>query len=184
MSLLMSQLVLQSTNSLGRVMLRQTFAKLSFTRQERESGRFVLKRTHWNESDLDELSELEQDLFERKSGELYGQLHFREELAKTLSALANSGGGHVIFGVRDDGTPDGLPPLKGRERMSVWLEKVIPNLLNYNLHDFRVHEVVASTPSRIPLGKIVVVIDVGDSALAPHLLCRRPIFIWSFCEID
>jgi hypothetical protein len=48
------------------------------------------------------------------------------------------------------------------------LEQKIPNLVAYPLSDFRVHVVEPSTASRIPNGTVVIVIDFGDSALAPH----------------
>jgi hypothetical protein len=73
------------------------------------------------------------------------------------------------LGVKDDGTPDGVPKVhKGRNSTREWLEQVIPDLLSYPLQDFRVHEVDPATPTTIPAGMIVIVIDVGDSERAPH----------------
>jgi hypothetical protein len=149
--------------------IQRTLRRSAIIRAEREVGILPLKRVAWNESDLDELPAGEHDYFERKSGALFNSLDdFLNKLAKTLSALANTGGGHTILGVADDGTPDGMPPLKGRARMRDWLEQKIPDLLDYALQDFRVHEVVPAQPSRIPVGTVIIVIDVGDSALAPH----------------
>ena len=48
------------------------------------------------------------------------------------------------------------------------MEQAIPNLLSYPLQDFRVHEVDPATPTSIPTGNVVIVIDVGDSEHAPH----------------
>jgi hypothetical protein len=48
------------------------------------------------------------------------------------------------------------------------LEQIIPNLLEYPLQDFRVHEVEPDRSTSIPNNKVVIVIDVGDSPLAPH----------------
>jgi hypothetical protein len=56
--------------------------------------------------------------------------------------------------------------------MRDWVEQKVPHLLDYPLADFRVHTVIKSDPSRIPDGREVVVIDVGDSAAAPHQ-CKR-----------
>jgi hypothetical protein len=131
----------------------------------------VLKRDRWTELDVVELPAGEHDYFERKSGDLFNKTDdLLGKLAKTVSALANSGGGHVILGVADDGTPDGVPPTYGKGKQSTrdWLEQKIPNLMTYTLADFRVHVVERAEQSEIPVGRDVIVIDVGDSALAPH----------------
>jgi hypothetical protein len=49
-------------------------------------------------------------------------------------------------------------------------------LLDYPISDFRVHTVIKSGPSRIPADKEVIVIDVGDSAAAPHQNKRDRIY--------
>jgi hypothetical protein len=129
----------------------------------------VVKRERWTEADIDALPAGEHDYFERKSGRLFtnsGEL--LGKLAKTISAMANSGGGHIILGVDDHGVPDGVPPTQGRTATRDWLEQKIPYLIDYPLGDFRVHTVERATPTRIPAGREVIVIDVGDSALAPH----------------
>jgi predicted HTH transcriptional regulator len=137
----------------------------------------IVKREKWTEADVDALPAEEPDVFERKSGELFAnQGNFLDAVAKALSALANSGGGSLILGVKDDGTPDGLPPLVGQTAMRDWVEQTIPHLLDYPLADFRVHTVIKSHPSRIPDGREVVVIDVGDSAAAPHQSKRDKIY--------
>lgn len=88
---------------------------------------------------------------------------------KPLSAFANSGGGHLILGVGNDGTPDGVEPIyKGRASTREWLEQIIPNLLEFPLYDFRVHAVDRAAASLIPQGKEVIVVDVPDSDGAPH----------------
>jgi hypothetical protein len=111
----------------------------------------------------------EHDFFDRKSGDLLSDIKkFEADVGKALSAFANSGGGHLLLGVRDDGLFDGMPEKRGRTDTREWLEQKIPNLVSYPLQDFRVHQVVPSLPSGIPAGKVVIVIDVGDSDLAPH----------------
>jgi hypothetical protein len=129
----------------------------------------AMKRDRWSESDLDALPAGEHDYFERKSGRLFDEEdNLRAALAKALSAFANSGGGHLILGVDDAGAPDGVPSAKGRTSIRDWLEQTIPHLVEYPLVDFRVHRVEASVPSRIPINRELIVIDVGNSALAPH----------------
>jgi hypothetical protein len=143
------------------VLLRQE-AELSF-----------VKREQWTEEEILGLPAGEHDYFERKGGQLFDDPADRNNLydvlAKAACAFANSGGGHLVLGVRDDGIPDGVPQIfSGRTSTRVWLEQKIPEFLDYRLADFRVHTVIAATPSVIPAGREILVVDIGDSALAPH----------------
>ena len=128
------------------------------------------KRERWTEVDVIALPAGESDLFERKGGDVFGDTaKLKGTLAKAVTAFANSGGGHLLLGVADDGTFDGVPPARGNTSTREWLEQVIPNLIAYPLSDFRVHEVEPDpSSSAIPRGRAVIVVDVGDSALAPH----------------
>ncbi len=129
------------------------------------------KRERWTEADVLALPPGEHDYFERKSGRLFDDTQqLLGTIAKALSALANTGGGHVVLGVADDGSLDGAPPrFKGRTTTRDWLEQRVPQLVEYALTDFRVHEVERdAADSEIPPDKVVIVIDVGDSAAAPH----------------
>ena len=130
------------------------------------------KRDRWTEADVAELPAGEHDYFDRKSGRLFdgerGDL--LGTIAKALSAFSNTGGGHLVLGVADDGSFDGVPrTISSRTSTREWLEQKIPNLLAYALTDFRVHVVERDQQSSlIPLDRDVIVIDVGDSALAPR----------------
>jgi predicted HTH transcriptional regulator len=144
-----------------------------------DSKLHMVKRERWTEDDLDALASEEPDIFERKSGKLMEDKDkFRDSAAKALSAFANSGGGSLVVGVGDDGTSDGVDPLVGRASVRDWIEQVTPRLLDFPLSDFRVHAVIrrADGSSRIPHGKEVVVIDVGDSPLAPHQSARDYVY--------
>ncbi len=137
----------------------------------------IVKRDKWTEADVDELPAEEPDGFERKSGKLFAnQDKFRDAVAKALSAFANSGGGSLILGANDNGTPDGLPSLVGQTAMRDCVEQSVPHLLDYPLADFRVHTVMKNVPSCIPDGREVIVIDVGDSTAAPHQSKRDKIY--------
>ena len=126
----------------------------------------------WSEGEVLALPDGEHNFFDRKSGLLWqdkGQLC--ATLSKGLSALSNSGGGHLIIGQANNGTFDGVPEKEGRTPVREWLEQKLPTLLSYPLEAFRVHTVIPDTPSQIPVGKAVIVVDVGDSRLAPHQAC-------------
>ena len=128
-----------------------------------------MKKINWTEDEIVNLPSGEHDFFERKSGQLLtakSDTDFRGGLAKALSAFANSGGGHIILGCKDDGQFDGVPKIKkGRTSTRDWLEYIIPDSVSYPLRDFRVHEV---NPANFPPDQVVIVIDVGASNLAPH----------------
>jgi hypothetical protein len=135
-----------------------------------------VKRENWTEAQLAELPTGEHDYFDRKSGKLFDvsdRNALLDTLAKAASAFANSGGGHLILGVTDAGEFNGAPRIwSGRTTTRDWLEQKVPQLLDYRLNDFRVHVVERATPSKIPLESDVIVIDLGDSALAPHQSTR------------
>jgi hypothetical protein len=139
----------------------------------------IQKKEKWTEEEVAALPAGEQDYFERKSGAVLSSPNFDDVLAKALCAIANLRGGYLILGVADDGTIDGVPAIrKGRQSTKDWLEQIITYSLNYPLQDFRVHEVVPSTPSAIPAGQVVIVIDVGDSALAPHQTAKSKTYFY------
>lgn len=135
-----------------------------------------VKRENWREEQVTELPAGEHDYFERKSGMLFDapdRNGLLDKIAKAASAFANSGGGHLILGVTDAGELDGVPRIwSGRTTTRDWLEQKIPQLLDYRLNDFRVHVVGCSESSQIPGERDVIVIDFGDSALAPHQSAR------------
>jgi hypothetical protein len=135
------------------------------------------KKERWTEQEVLDLPRGEQDYFDRKSGAILDDSDFREKLGKALSAFANSGGGHIVLGVEDDGCVHGVSAVrKGRARTREWLEQIVPELVEYPLRDFRVHEVEPAEGSVIPSGTVLIVIDVGDSALAPHQEASRKIY--------
>jgi len=124
----------------------------------------------WTEEEVKFLPPKEHDYFERKSGQILSGTDFQNILAKAICAFANSGGGHLIIGVKDDETFDGVEPLLGKSKTSTrdYIEQIVPNLLENQLSTFRVHQVIPSPESSIPPGKILIVIDVDDSPFAPH----------------
>lgn len=128
-----------------------------------------MKKEIWKEADVLALPPGEQDYFERKSGAILSDGKFHDDVAKAISAFANSGGGHLIIGVKDNGEFDGVPKvLKGKQSTKDHFEHIIPDLVTYTLQDFRVHEVMPESPSLIPEGRVIIVVDIGDSLQAPH----------------
>jgi len=147
---------------------RQLEASRASILSRQEAEVVGLKREQWTESEVAALPRGEHDIFERKSGRLLDDQEFRAKMAKAMSAMANSGGGHIVVGVEDDGAFTGVPPTRGRTSTREWLEQTLPGLVAFPLHGVRLHEVIPATPTAIPPGLVVLVVDVGDSSLAPH----------------
>ncbi len=125
-------------------------------------------REHWSLEEIQALPLGEQDYFDRKSGRLLDDSGFRHDLAKAFSAFANSGGGHILIGIEDDGTLTGAPICKkGRTTTREWLEQLIPGLIEPVPTAFRLHSVSTSVETPLPEGKTILVIDIADSSHAP-----------------
>lgn len=153
--------------SIGR--LGQVGRLLRSAIQVRISRTIMAKRERWSEADVDALPSGEHDFFERKGPGFLTNSGFREDIAKAVSALANSAGGYLLIGVDDNGGLPGVDRMKSpRESVREWLEKIVPQSVRPTLTDFRVHEVEPSVGSRIGAGKVIIVIDIADSLNAPH----------------
>ncbi|MEO8396206.1 MAG: ATP-binding protein [Chloroflexota bacterium] len=102
--------------------------------------------------------------------------HIKEQLSVALSAFANTGGGLIIYGVKDPqpGKPltidDGGIDMKMKGRSTKeWLEDVIPNLTDYPILGFEVHPITGKEgDSQILSGRAVFIVEVPDSEKAPH----------------
>jgi len=127
-------------------------------------------REKWNERDVLALPPGEHDYFDRKSGDLLNdRQNFDDKVSAAVSAFANSGGGHLILGQKDNGTIDGVKSKEGKQPIREWLEVVIPDLVQYPLTSLRVHAAERElSGSQIPEGRELIVIDIGDSRFAPH----------------
>ena len=120
----------------------------------------------WTEDEVASF-DFESGSFDRKSGRIIKENP--NALAKPLSAFANTNGGHLLLGVDDHGAFDGLDIVgKGRTPTIEWLNQKVTDLLAPPLRNFKIHLVQASTDSRIPEGKILIVIDIPKSEDAPH----------------
>ena len=118
----------------------------------------------------------ENDRFERKgtraldldAGANEGKV--RDELAKQLSAFANTGGGQIVYGLRDDGSIDsGGVSVAIRGSTKEWLEDLIPVLTDFEIVGVNVYPITSkSDQSKLKKGKALYIVDVPDSDRAPH----------------
>ncbi len=100
-----------------------------------------------------------------------------QPISKALAAFANSGGGALVYGVAnatsttgqrfvDDG---GVATKSPKGDVREWLENVLPHLVEFPLTTFNVYAILPkSSTSQIQPGRALYVIDIPDSAHAPH----------------
>jgi hypothetical protein len=138
----------------------------------------------WNEESILELPLGEFDWLEVKGRRALDltiptveEKHVRENLSKALSAFANSGGGRLIFGLKDPKTKTskwqvddgGIAVTNRYGDTREWLESIIPTLVDYPLTEFNVYAVLPQDDwSQIQHGRALFVIDISDSPHAPH----------------
>ena len=137
----------------------------------------------WDEDYILSLPVGEDDRLERKGARLLDltipgvkEDSVRDELAKQLSAFANTGGGNLIYGLTDAGAIDSggvSRTVKGRATTKAWVEDLIPMLTDYEIVGVNVYEVLGNSQnSQIETGKALYVVDVPDSDRAPHQSTR------------
>src|ERR1700733_3760065 len=103
----------------------------------------------WAEDDVLSLPKGENDTFERKGVHLLdltlpntSEGRVLDELAKQLSAFANTGGGQIIYGMTDAGTVENggvTRSVKGHQSTKDWLEDIIPVLTDFEIVGFNVY---------------------------------------------
>lgn len=96
----------------------------------------------------------------------------KKELCKDVSAMANSFGGRIIFGIKEkkqkeEGSiPEELQPIKDRSlketMQQVLVDGVLPRM------DFRVHSIIDDKK-----GGEYVIVDVPQSISGPHFVCYK-----------
>jgi hypothetical protein len=133
----------------------------------------------WTEDDVLSLPRDENDTFERKGALLLDltlpqvkEGNVLDELAKQLSAFANTGGGRLIYGITDTGIVDNggvARSVKGKQSTKGWLEDVIPNLTDFEIVGVNVYEIPPkATGSALAADKSLYIVAVPDSQRAPH----------------
>lgn len=136
----------------------------------------------WNEDYIYSLSVQEYDNIEFKASALFDlEKSVREKtrayLAKQICALANSGGGMLVIGVKDPKSckngileiDGGVLKEFGTTNTIEWLNANISTLVDFELQRFEVHAVESKeSHSAIHVDKAVYVIEIPDSELAPH----------------
>jgi hypothetical protein len=104
-----------------------------------------------------------------------------DELARQLSAFANSGGGSLVYGISNptNGTPrsvddGGIKLSAKRPNIREWLEDIVPNLVEFTLKKFNVYALTnkAGAPG-LADDRCIILVDIPDSDDAPHQSTRE-----------
>jgi len=129
----------------------------------------------WDEHDVESLirEQRKEDLrLEFKRSEALSKSDARKtEISKDVSAMANSAGGIIVYGV-DEQKPNGPIRVDGgsdpSEVSPEWLEQVIDSGIQRRIAGVRVHAIPISESRRL-----VFVVWVPQSNLAPHMAADR-----------
>jgi predicted HTH transcriptional regulator len=128
----------------------------------------------WDESDIQSLinNQIEEsiNLDYKKSDSLARDSKKITELTKDVSALANSAGGTLVYGVSEDRSTRPLPVeidggIDPSEITREWLEQILNSRIQRKIEGIRINPVALSGAN---VGRVVWVIDVPQSVRTPH----------------
>ena len=81
----------------------------------------------------------------KASGSLEKQNNKTTEISKDVSAMANSDGGILIFGIQEDGDnkhlPEKIDPINRKEFSKEWLEQIIQDKIRPRISNFKIHPI-------------------------------------------
>tara|TARA_R110002049_G_scaffold308493_1_gene512695 strand:+ start:535 stop:1446 length:912 start_codon:yes stop_codon:yes gene_type:complete len=136
----------------------------------------MLQLADWDENYLlnDVLSANESATLEKKSADKFTlkndgtpNAETKSELAKQVSAFANSGGGFLVYGITDDGVLDaGVPSQIGNQPIKDWIEASIPKLLVPDLTSCEAKTIIVSGHHNENRCVLVIAIPLSDGR--PH----------------
>jgi hypothetical protein len=128
--------------------------------------------SEWEENDIDDLYRdqiMESLTLEYKaSGALVNEDHQKKELFKDVSAMANSSGGIIVYGMKErghlpQGTDDGFDP---RRVTREWLENVLTSNIQPKIEDLIIKPVVLTSKGT---GNVAYVLEIPQAkSRSPH----------------
>lgn len=97
----------------------------------------------------------------------------KADIAKDISAFANSDGGFIVYGIKEDHHfADSLSFVDGNEFTKEWIEQVIQTRIQRKIEDLRI------IPVRFDhdIKKSVYVVNIPASPLAPHMTSDKKFY--------
>jgi predicted HTH transcriptional regulator len=127
----------------------------------------------WKENDLLALQRQQVperlDLEYKRADSLENAEKKKSEISKDVSAMANSAGGIIIYGVAEDKETRTVRVSGGIDPAVVtteWLEQVISSRIQRRIDGVRINQVPLTT---VEPGKVAYVVSVPQSTRAPHM---------------
>ncbi len=97
----------------------------------------------------------------------------KAEIAKDVSAFANSDGGVIIYGIKEDNhVADSLSFIDGNEFTKEWIEQVIQSRIQRKIEDLRIIPVRFDSDIK----KSIYVVNIPASPLAPHMTSDKKFY--------
>jgi hypothetical protein len=93
--------------------------------------------------------------------------HYKKEIAKDVSSMANSAGGIILYGIKEFGTvekkhlPEKITPVKRFEISKEWLEQVISNSISPKIDGLRIYPIPLEQSD-----EVVYMVEVPQSSTA------------------
>ena len=107
----------------------------------------------------------------KASGSLDRQNNKTTEISKDVSALANSDGGILIYGIKEDKVnkhlPDKIDPINRKDFTKEWLEQIIQDKIRPRISEFKIY------PIDINDEQVVYIVEVKKSNTALKHLTRN-----------
>lgn len=93
--------------------------------------------------------------------------HYKKEIAKDVSAMANSAGGVIIYGIKEFGSgekkhlPEKITPVKRSVISKEWLDQVISNGISPKIDELRIYPIPLEQ-----VDEVVYVVEIPQSSTA------------------
>lgn len=107
----------------------------------------------------------------KAAGSLDKQNNKTTEISKDVSALANSDGGILIYGIKEDKVnkhlPEKIDPINRKDFTKEWLEQIIQDKIGPRISNFKIH------PIDINNDQVVYVVEVEKSNTAHQAFDKK-----------
>lgn len=113
-------------------------------------------------------NEIEESInIEFKSAEALSKVDSKKkELSKDISAMANSNGGIIVYGINEvNHKADSISFVNGNEFSKEWIEQVISSTIQRNIPELKIFPIRESGD----MDKTIYVVQIPESTEAPHI---------------